>query len=179
MIKNRKGEQMAKDLYDELNRQLNRELYASHLYLATAAYFEAENFPGFAAWMKVQSDEERAHALKFWEFLDSRNARVELLSLDQPPSQYRSPLDAFQQALEHEKSVTEDIHKLYARSVDAKDFASQAFLQWFVSEQVEEEKTVSDIVDTLNMIGQEPTGLFMFDRELGQRGAAAAAGEAG
>ncbi len=158
------------DLHDELNAQLNRELYASHLYLATASYFETENFPGLASWMKAQVEEERIHAMKFWDFIFSRGASVTVLALDQPPSKYGSPLEAFQAALEHEKQVTEEINKLYARAIDEKDYASQAFLQWFVSEQVEEEKMVGDIVATLERIGDSSTGLFMYDRELAQRG---------
>ena len=166
-----KGDGMvAEGLYEELNAQLNRELFASHLYLATAGYFERENLPGFASWMKAQVDEERIHAMKFWDFIFSRGASVTVLGLDEPPSTYGSPLEAFRAALDHEKQVTEEINKLYARAVDEKDYASQAFLQWFVSEQVEEEKMVGDIVATLERIGDSPTGLFMYDRELAQRG---------
>ncbi len=156
----------SRNLNDELNAQLNRELYASYLYLGMSGHFEARTYPGFASWMKRQSDEERTHAMKIWDFIFDRGEAVTLLALDQPPSRYGSVLDVFERALEQEKEVTEDINKLYGRALDERDYAAQAMLQWFVNEQVEEEKTLTDIVETLKRIGDSDLGLFALDRTL-------------
>ncbi len=164
----------SKDLQDALNEHLNKELYAAYLYLAMAAYFESTNMPGFTAWMRAQAREEYGHAMKFWTYISDRGGRVTLLAIDQPPSQYRSPLDAFEQALAHEQEVSEAINKLYGRAVDERDYASEVFLQWFISEQVEEEKSAQQIVDTLKMVGDDPASLLMLDREMGGRDAASA-----
>lgn len=161
----------SKDLQDALNEHLNQELYAAYLYLAMAAHFEATNMPGFTAWMRSQAREEYGHAMKFWEYIYDRGGEVTLLAIDQPPSKYKSPLDAFEQALAHEQAVTEAINKLYGRVVDERDYASEVFLQWFVSEQVEEEKTAGQIVDTLKMVGDSPASLLLLDREMSARGA--------
>lgn len=157
------------DFHDAMNEHLNKELYSWYLYLAMAAHFEAVNLPGFAGWMHAQANEEMAHAMRFWTFIDDRGGVVRLLSIDAPPGGFPSPLAAFQQALEHEREVTEQIHKLYARAVDEKDYAGEVFLQGFISEQVEEEKTASDIVETLRLAGDNSASLLMLDRELGAR----------
>lgn len=164
----------SKDLHDALNEHLNKELYAAYLYLAMAAFFESTNMPGFTSWMRAQAKEEYSHAMKFWQYVTDRGGKVTLLAIDQPPSKYRSPLDAFQQALAHEQEVSEAINKLYGRAVDERDYASEVFLQWFVSEQVEEEKNAQQIVDTLKMVGEDSASLLMIDREMGTRGAATA-----
>ncbi|MFN2526622.1 MAG: ferritin [Actinomycetota bacterium] len=160
----------SKDLYEAMNNHLNKELYSAYLYLAMAAHFESVNLPGFAAWMNSQAKEEYGHAMQFWTYIYDRGGSVTLLAIDQPPSKYGSPLEAFEQALAHEKDVTEDIHKLYARASDEKDYASEVFLQSFISEQVEEEKTASQIVETLKLVGDSTASLLMYDRELAQRG---------
>ena len=158
-----------KDLHDAMNEHLSKELYSAYLYLSMAAYFESVNLPGMTTWMRAQAKEEYQHAMLFWEHISDRGARVTLLALDKPPSGFTSPLDAFQQALDHEKEVTKEINELYAQAAAASDYASQAFLQGFVTEQVEEEKTATQIVDTLKMVGDNSAALLMFDRELGQR----------
>lgn len=161
---------MAKTLHDGLNKQLNQELQASYLYLSMAAHFEAVNFPGFAKWMRAQSDEEREHAMKFWDFIYSTNGQVELLPLDQPPTKFSSPLDAFEKALESEQENTREIHKLYDSAQSSKDYPAQVFLNWFVEEQVEEEDMAGRIVDQLKIVGDSTSALLMMDRELGSRG---------
>ncbi len=158
-----------KDLAAALNVHLNKELYSAYSYLAMAAYFEQTNFPGFASWMDAQSKEEYVHAMKFWRHLYDTGSHVTLLAIEQPRSDYSSPLDAFEQALKAEQEVTATIHDLYGRAVTEKDYPAQVFLQWFITEQVEEEKTAMQIVDTLKMNGDSPAGLLIIDRELGSR----------
>lgn len=153
-----------------MNDQLNAELYASHLYLAMSARFEEQNFPGFAHWMRAQSEEERAHAMRFYEFIDDRGGSVHVGALDEPKVSFKRPLEAFQAALEHERKVTAAIHELYEQAEEEQDYASHPFLEEFIKEQVEEEKTAQGIVDRLEMIGEDPSGLLMLDQQLGGRG---------
>lgn len=158
-------------MQDALNAQLQRELYASHLYLAMAACADAANLPGFAHWMRAQSNEERGHALRFYDFINDRDGRVVLKAIEQPPMQFDSPLTMFQEALNHERRVSGFIHELYELAVEEKDYPSQTFLQWFINEQVEEEKSATQIVETLKMIADNQAALLMLDRELGRRAA--------
>ena len=159
-----------------LNVQLGAEMYSSHLYLAMSAYCESVNMPGAAVWFRMQADEEREHGLKFFTYIADRGGRVSLGAIGAPSSQFVSVLDAFEQTLMHEREVTAGIDRLYAMAVAQGDYASQVFLQWFVQEQVEEEKSAGEIVQTLSAIGDNPTTLYMLDRELGSR--KAEAGEA-
>jgi ferritin len=119
--------------------------------------------------MRAQSNEENEHAMKFWEYIHDRGGEVTLLAIDQPPSKFSTPLAAFEQALEAERDNTAEIHKLYAAAVEDKDYPSQVFLNWFIQEQVEEEKTASSIVETLRMVEDSPASLLLLDRELGNR----------
>jgi ferritin len=162
---------LSKSLGAAMNEHLTKELYAAHLYLAMSAYFDANNLPGCAAWMRAQADEERTHGMKFYVYVYDRGGSVELMGLDKPPSDFRSALDAFQQAYEHERHVSEAINDLYAQALKEGDYASQVFLQWFIQEQVEEEKTSGTLVETLKMVGDSTASLLLFDRELGNRGA--------
>lgn len=155
-----------------LNQHLNNELYSAYLYLAMAAYFEATSFPGFAHWMKQQAKEEYQHAMKFWDFIYDTGGSVNLLAVAEPKAAYASPLAAFRDALEHEREVTRAIHSLYERALRDKDYPAQVFLQWFINEQVEEEKTAGAIVDSLTKLGDSSASILLFDRELGSRGAA-------
>ena len=164
-----KGLSLSPTMLDALNEQVKNEFYSSYLYLSMAGYFESINLPGFAHWMRLQSAEEGAHAMKIHDFVQDRGARVTLLAIDQPPADFQSPLDVFQQALEHEQSVTRMINNLYGMAGEERDYASQAFLQWFITEQVEEEKTVTQIFETLKMIGDKGDALIMLDRELASR----------
>ncbi|NLF49521.1 MAG: ferritin [Leptolinea sp.] len=161
---------LSKNLASEINTQIKLELYSGYLYLSMAAYFEANNLPGFAHWMKKQALEEQEHAMKFYEYLNDRGDRVILQALEQPPTDFKSPLSIFEQSLEHEKSVTARINLLYSIAVKDNDYASQSFLNWFVDEQVEEEKNASEIVEWLKMAGESRNTLFMLNRQLAERG---------
>ena len=160
---------LSKTVEDAMNEQMKNEFYASYQYLSMAAYCESENLPGFARWMRAQSQEESEHAMKFYDFILDRNGRVVLRGIEGPVVEFGSPLEVFEKALEHEQKVTAMINDLYALAAGENDYASQTFLQWFVTEQVEEEKNAGDVVDTLKMIGDKSEALFLLDRELGQR----------
>jgi ferritin len=158
---------LAKKVEKALNEQLAVELQSAYEYLAMSAYCETESLPGFASWLRSQSNEEVQHAMKFYTFLNDRGARVRLEGLSKPAENYSSTLDVFERALEHERKVTQSISGLYSLVVSEKDYASQAWLDWFATEQVEEEKTVGQIVDSLKRIGDRGDALFLFDKELG------------
>jgi ferritin len=160
---------LGKAVEDAMNEQIKNEFYSAYQYLSMAAYCESENLPGFAQWMRTQAQEETEHAMKFYNFILDRNGRVVLQGIESPLVEFGSPLEVFERALEHEQKVTAMIDELYALSVTENDYASQTFLQWFVTEQVEEEKNAGDVVDTLKMIGDKSEALFLLDRELGQR----------
>jgi ferritin len=154
---------------EAMNEQIKNELFSAYQYLSMAAYCESENLPGFARWMRTQAQEETGHAMKFYDFILERNGRVALRAIDGPVVEFGSPLEVFEEALEHERRVTAMIHDLYGLAVGENDYASQTFLQWFVTEQVEEEKNAGDVVETLKMVGDKSEALFLLDRELGQR----------
>ena len=160
---------ISEKMEDALNEQIKWELYSGYLYLAMSAQFAETNLMGFANWMRVQAQEELMHAMKFYDFLNERGGRVELRAVDAPPKVWESPLAAFQEAYEHEVSVTGRINDLVALAREIKDFATENFLQWFVSEQVEEEASTDEVVQQLKLAGKEGSALFMLDRELGQR----------
>ncbi len=156
-------------MQDAINDQVNAELYSSYLYLSMSAYFLSMNLKGFANWMRIQAQEELAHAIKFYDYIDGRNGKIELKAIDSPPSNWNSPLIAFEEVLKHELYVTSRINDLVYLAVDIKDRATESFLKWFVDEQVEEEANADDIIQQLKLIGDTGPVLFMFDRELGQR----------
>jgi ferritin len=162
---------LGKAVQDAMNEQIKNELYSAYQYLAMAAYCESANLPGFAHWMRTQAREETEHAMKFYDFILDRSGRVVLQAIDQPVADFSSPLEVFEQALEHEQKVTAMINDLYGLAVTENDYASQTFLQWFVTEQVEEEKNAGDVVETLNMVGDKSEALFLLDRELAGRAA--------
>ncbi len=161
---------LSKTVQDAMNEQINNEFYSAYQYLAMAAYCESVNLPGFAQWMRTQSQEETEHAMKFYDFILDRNGRVVLQAIEGPVIEFGSPLEVFEQALEQEQKVTAMINDLYGLAIEESDYASQAFLQWFVTEQVEEEKNAGDVAETLKMVGDKSEMLFLLDRELGQRG---------
>ncbi len=163
---------LSKAIQDATNEQIKHELDSAYLYLAMSAYCESQSLPGFATWLRVQWQEETGHAMKLFRYLTDRGARVTLQALAQPPADYHSPLELFQQVLSHEQKVTGLINKLYELAVKENDYPTQVELQWFVKEQVEEEKSAGDIVAMLKMLGGNGTSLMMLDRELGRRGAA-------
>ena len=160
---------ISKKMQEALNDQVTAEFYSAYLYLAMEAYFESVNLPGFANWMRVQTQEELTHGIKIYDFLNERGGRVTLKAIDQPPSEWASPLAVFEAAYKHEQKVTGLINALVNLAVTEKDHAANSFLQWFVDEQVEEEKSASDIVGKLKLIKDSPQGLYMLDQELAQR----------
>ena len=162
---------LSKAVSDALNDQIKHEIYSSYLYLAMSTYCESINLPGFAHWLRLQAAEEHGHAMKFRAHVEDRGGRVILQAIDQPPAEFKQPLDIFKQVLEHEKKVTSLINKLYETALKDNDYATQIFLQWFISEQVEEEKNATVIIEQLKMIGEAKTALIMLDRHLASRAA--------
>ena len=160
---------ISKKMEDALNKQVNAELYSSYLYLAMAAHFEDKNMTGFANWMKMQSQEEYGHGMKIYDYINQVGGKVNLDVIEKPQGNWSEPVDAFKDALEHEKKVTKMINDLSDLAVEEKDHASNIFLHWFVTEQVEEVASVEEIVNKFELIGDNKGALFMFDRELGSR----------
>lgn len=161
---------LSKNLLSEMNDQIKHEMYSSYLYLAMSAHFEASNMPGFAKWMRIQAQEELTHALKFFDYLIDRSGTITLQALAQPPSEFGTPQAIFEKVLEHEQFVTGRINTLYTLAIKDNDFASQVFLNWFVTEQVEEEKNATSILETLKIIGDRGTAIYQLDHQLGKRG---------
>ena len=159
---------LSQTMQDAINDQITWELYAGYIYLSMSAYFEDQGLPGVAKWMHAQYQEEVFHAMKMFGYVAEAGGRVKLGAIDAPPHDWESPLAAFEQALEHERGVTKRINDLVNMAVEEKDHATQIFLQWFVSEQVEEESTVGDVVSKLKLVG-DGGALFMLDRDLGTR----------
>lgn len=160
---------ISKKMLDALNNHLNEEFYSSYLYLSMAAYFEDKNLNGFANWFKLQAQEEWAHGMKFYDFINQTGGKVTLKAIKAPKTTWKSIMEIFKETLAHEKHITGLINKLVGQAMQAKDYATNNFLQWFVTEQVEEEATVEEILNKLEMIGDAKSGLFMLDRELGSR----------
>jgi ferritin len=158
-----------KKLESAINDQIQRELASAYIYLSMATYFEANTLPGFANWMRIQFHEEQFHALKFYDFVFDRGGVVKLQPIEGPPVEFKSPIDIFEQTLAHEQKVTGHINDLYALSIEERDYPCQSLLQWFIDEQVEEEKNASDILDMLKMTVGNSHALLMLDRELGAR----------
>lgn len=151
-----------------LNDQINAELGSAYLYLAMAAHFEATNLQGSAAWMRRQSREEVGHAMKLFDFVVDRDGQVMLQAIPQPQVQFASTLEVWQLALKQEQGVSARIHSLYALAQEEKDYPTQAMLQWFISEQVEEEKTAKTILDQVRMVGPSTSAIYFIDRHLGK-----------
>ena len=160
---------LQKKIEDALNAQVNAELWSAYLYLSMSLHFEHEGLKGVSNWFKIQFQEEQAHALALMDYLNARDAKVELKPIAEVPTSWDSPLAAFQATLEHEKTVTASINNLYAMAEDAKDFATRQKLLTFIAEQVEEEESVRQIIDDLKLVGNDGTGLLQIDRELGSR----------
>jgi ferritin len=154
---------------EAFNQQINAELHSAYLYLSMSAWFESVNFTGMANWMRVQAQEELTHAMKFFDFIHERDGKAALTQVDAPKTAWDSPLDAFQGAYEHECKITGMINGLVDLSLKESDHAANAFLQWFVTEQVEEEAAALTIADKLKLVGDSNVALFMLDGELGQR----------
>lgn len=160
---------LSKKIEAAFNEQLNAEMYSAYLYLSMGAYFEADGMAGFANWMRVQAQEEMVHAIKFFDHINERGGRVTLKAIAGPETDWDSAAAVFEHVYKHEQKVTGLIHNLVNLAIEEKDHASRSFLQWFVDEQVEEEDSASTVLDRLKLIGDSGNGLFMMDRELGQR----------
>ena len=161
---------IGKAMQNALNDQINKELFSSYLYLSMAAFLEARNLPGFAHWMRVQEGEEREHAMKFFEFIIETGGTVELKAIDAPRGNWGTTLDLFEQVAEHEAQVTASIHDLYELALKEKDYPAQVMLQWFINEQVEEERNAAEIVASLKMIEARETAVLQLDHRLSKRG---------
>lgn len=156
-------------LTSEINEQIKYELYSAYMYLAMSADCADRNLTGFAHWLSQQAEEEVAHGMRFYRFLLDRGARVELQAIDKPPSSFGSPLEIMEKSLEHERFVTGRINGLYKLAVEEGDYPAQVLLQWFVTEQVEEEASIDEIVQRMKMFGAEGSALLMLDTQLGTR----------
>jgi ferritin len=160
---------LTKKMQDALNEQINKEMFSSYLYLAMAAHFESVNLNGFANWMHIQTQEEHEHAMKFYHFIFERSGRAMLEAIAKPATDFKTPLDVMKKVLEHERKITASIEALYELALKEKDYATQVTLQWFIKEQVEEEKNASDIIELLKNIGDNPAGLAIVDQRLSFR----------
>ena len=160
---------LTKEMENALNDQLNAESYSAYLYLSMSAYFRTKNLDGFANWMYAQAQEEVFHASKFYDFIIQRGGRILLQKIEAPPTDWESPLTVFQDTLEHEQKVTGLIHNLVDLAQQTKDHASNIFLQWFVTEQVEEEENAGSVLEKLKLLEDTSGGLFILDQELSKR----------
>lgn len=158
-----------KEVLDVINEQINAESYSAYMYLSMAAYFENNGLSGFANWMKIQYQEESAHAIKFFNYVSDRGGKIILKPINQVPVDFDGIVDVFEKTLAHENHVTLLINNLMDVAIAVNDHASQSFLKWFVDEQVEEEFNVEKILATLKLINGQGNGIFMMDRELSQR----------
>jgi ferritin len=168
---------MKEKLVNALNEQVNKELYSAYIYQSMAAYFDSKNLEGFSAWMDVQAQEEMEHARKIYDFIQDRGGRVKLTAIAEPKHDWKDALEVFSDALKHEEFVTDSINKLVDLAIEENDHAMNNFLQWFVAEQVEEEKTTGDIKDRLELIGDNVQALLALDEKLGGRQNAASGNE--
>lgn len=160
---------LEKNVLKAMNEQINKELFSSYLYLSMSAYCASENYPGCAKWLNMQSEEERGHAMKIYHYILERGSKVELEAFDKPKTEFKNISQLFTLVLEHEQKISASITTLYELSLKANDYPSQIMLQWFLTEQVEEEKNANEIVDLLKKVGDSPVSLMMFDRQLGAR----------
>ncbi len=156
-------------LQNAINDQIAAEFYSAYLYLAMSAYFESKDLPGMAHWMRMQYEEEVIHALKFFDYMNDRGAPVVLNAIDAPPAEFGSVTEVFEEVLAHEQKVTSLIHNLYTLAVEEGDYPTQSLLQWYIDEQVEEEKSASEVLARVKMVQDYPPGLLMMDQELAAR----------
>ena len=160
---------LKKKMLKALNSQINAEMYSAYLYLSMESYFRSVSLSGFAVWMRVQVQEELLHAMKLYDFVNERGGRVMLDTISRPDAEWESPLAAFEQIFVHEQKVTAQINDLMELTISEQDHATRIFLQWFVSEQVEEEASVSGVVNKLRLIQNDSSGLFLLDAEMAKR----------
>ncbi|HDN50724.1 MAG TPA: ferritin [Thermoplasmatales archaeon] len=160
---------LSKTMEDALNEQLNKEMYSAYLYMAMSAHSTHIGLPGFANWFMVQYKEEMDHAMKIYRYINDQGGKVKLRAIDEPPSEFEDAMDMFQKTLKHEQFITKSIHELMDLAIQERDHATQIFLQWFVTEQIEEEGNDNEIIAKLELAGKEGNGLFMIDKELAAR----------
>ena len=160
---------LSERITEALNKQINNEIYSAYLYLSMSAHSTFIGLKGFANWFMVQYQEEMVHAMKIYDYINAQGGQVKLMAVAQPPTEFGSPLEMFEKTLEHEKFVTKCINDLVDLAIEEKDHASNIFLQWFVTEQIEEEANDNEIISKLKLVGKEGNGLFMIDKELAAR----------
>ncbi|MCK9301140.1 MAG: ferritin [Bacteroidales bacterium] len=160
---------LSEKLHQAINKQINAEFWSANLYLSMSAWFADKGLPGFAHWMQKQFSEEQEHAMRFFNYLVSRGAKVEISAYDAVPTEWKDAKKIFEDSLHHEQVVTGMINDLYSLALEEKDYATQSMLKWFIDEQVEEEDTVRGILDALCFIKDNSFGLYRLDKELGER----------
>ena len=160
---------LSKKMEKALNEQINKEMYSAYLYMSMSAYSTNIGLSGFANWFMVQYHEEMEHAMKIYNYINEQGGKVKLMAIDEPPSVFKGPMDMFQKTLKHEQFITKSINDLMDLAIKEKDHATQIFLQWFVTEQIEEEGNDNEIINKLKLAGDKGNGLFMIDKELGAR----------
>ncbi len=156
-------------MQDAINAQINKELFSSYLYLSMAAYFEDSNLPGFGNWLRIQATEEREHAMKLFDHLLERGGKVKLAAIAAPASEWASTMAAVQEVIKHEQMITASIYALYETALNEKDYPAQILLQWFINEQVEEEKNANEILENMKRIEAHETAVLMLDHRLAKR----------
>jgi len=160
---------LTEKMAEALNKQINNEIYSAYLYLSMSAHSTFIGLKGFANWFMVQYQEEMVHAMKIYDYINAQGGQVKLMAIAQPPAEFGSPLDMFEKTLQHEKFVTKSINDLVDLAIEEKAHATNIFLQWFVTEQIEEEANDNEIIAKLKLVGKEGNGLFMIDKELAAR----------
>ena len=156
-------------IHELLNQQINHEFYSAYLYLEFSNYFKSKGLDGFANWYQIQAQEERDHALLFYNYLHNENQPVTLEAIAKPTGEYASHLDVLKAGLQHEKFVTSLINNIYSAAYDARDFRTMQFLDWFVKEQGEEETNANDLISKMELYGSDPRSLYLLNQELGAR----------
>lgn len=156
-------------IFKALNEQIKHEFYSSYLYLAIASYFDNIPLDGMYKWFKKQAEEEHEHGMKIYHYINDRNMQVDLQAIDKPPAKFKSVEQIFEMALAHEKKVTHWINEIYEMALKEKDHATAVFLQWFITEQVEEEKNAQDNLDQIKLIGDDKAALFVIDQNFAKK----------
>jgi len=160
---------ISKKMQDAISEQVNAEIWSAYLYLSMSAYFEQQNLRGFANWMKIQWQEEVSHSIKFFDYVHSRGGHISLKPIAGVPVEWKNAIDVFNETLKHEQHVTSLINNLANIAMEEKDHATNSMLQWFITEQIEEEANAEQILVQLKMIGDNGYGMLMLDRELATR----------
>lgn len=160
---------LSEKMIEALNKQLSNEIYSAYLYMSMSAYSTYIGLKGFANWFMVQYQEEMTHAMKIYDYINDQGGQVKLMAIEQPPTEFESPLDMFEKTLKHEKFITKCINDLVDLAIAEKDHATNIFLHWFVTEQIEEEANDNDIISKLKLVGKDGNGLLMLDKELSAR----------